>query len=300
MNKKRVLALSAIIVAVFALSLLSVKLPVKAQTSNQTFQLSISGLVQNPMTLTLEDVKAMPQVTEYASMYCVDAPSTVLQAGDWTGVQLSYLLGLANVSGSAVKVAFYATDDFTTDLNISTALQNTSILVAYQENNSSLSGFRLVVPGCWGYKWISDLTQIQLVNYNFLGTEESQGYADNGVSSGISSNQGGTPPQIQSTQPSPSSTSSPSATQNPAPTRTSAPSATSSINGTTPAAASSQKSQPSMLVLVAAGVAVALAAAAASAVAITTRRKTEASRPSQVDSNVESPQNAGKSKSGEV
>lgn len=250
MNKKRLLALSVLMVAVLSLSFLSLKLPTKAQTSNQAFQLSIGGLVQTPITLTLNDVKTMPQVTEYATMYCVDAPDDPLQEGYWTGVPLTYLLQIANVSQSAVKVAFYASDGFTTDLNISTALHNNSILVSYQENNESLSGFRLVVPGCWGYKWISDLTQIQLVNYNFLGTEESLGYADNGISSGTSNSQVETPPQAQATQPPPNSASSSTATQNPTSVQTNAP-PTTTVNGTSPEAASGQKSQPLTFVFLA-------------------------------------------------
>jgi hypothetical protein len=34
------------------------------------------------------------------------------------------------------------------------------------------------VPGRWGYKWISQLTEIALVNYDFLGRWESAGYSD--------------------------------------------------------------------------------------------------------------------------
>jgi hypothetical protein len=37
---------------------------------------------------------------------------------------------------------------------------------------------RLVVPGRWGYKWIHHLNKIELVNYDFLGKFESQGYSD--------------------------------------------------------------------------------------------------------------------------
>ena len=69
--------------------------------------------MQNPLYLTLSDIKSMPQTTEYATLYCVDAPSTPIEQGSWTGVELSYLLQQANVSSYAVKVAFFAPDDFT-------------------------------------------------------------------------------------------------------------------------------------------------------------------------------------------
>ena len=40
---------------------------------------------------------------------------------------------------------------------------------------------RLVVPDKWGYKWISYVTVIELVDYDFLGVWESQGYPDAAV-----------------------------------------------------------------------------------------------------------------------
>jgi len=191
MNKKRFLTITIIALTTLALTIYGSKSPpILAQTSSQPMQFTISGLVQNPMTVTLDDLKAMPQVTEDASLFCVDAPTIPIQQGNWTGVELSYLLQQANIAPGAVKVAFFASDNFRTDLSIQMATQDNSILVAYQNNNQPLSGLRLVVPGCWGYKWISDLTQIQLVNYNFLGTEESIGYPDDATTAVI-------PPQPQ-------------------------------------------------------------------------------------------------------
>src|SRR5208283_6022788 len=81
----------------------------------------------------------------------------------------------------AIKVAFFASDGFSTDLPIATA-QQSNIVLAYAENGNPLPDeLRLVVPGEWGYKWIDLVTNIQLVNFNYLGTEESLGYDDNGV-----------------------------------------------------------------------------------------------------------------------
>ena len=73
-----------------------------------------------------------------------------------------------------------ASDGYKTDLTISQAL-NSHIIVAFRRDDSLLSErLRLVVPGKWGYKWISGLTHIQLVDYDFLGTWESKGYSDEG------------------------------------------------------------------------------------------------------------------------
>ena len=91
-------------------------------------------------------------------------------------------------------------------------------MLAYAENGAPVDGaLRLVVPGEWGYKWIYSITDIQLVNYNFLGTDESMGYDDNGVAAENSN----FPPSF-SNMPSPAPTFSPF----PAPQFSTAPSPT--------------------------------------------------------------------------
>lgn len=182
MDKKGVLTFVSIVIIALALVACNLKQPTaEAQTSNSDLALTIRGFVVNNLNLTLDDVKAMPKTSEYAELYCVDNPRTPLNQGVWTGVELSYLIQQANVSAGAVKVAFFASDGYTTDLTVDKASQDSSILVAYQKDNETLNGLQLVVPDSWGYKWISSLTQIQLVNFNFFGTTESNGYSDDGT-----------------------------------------------------------------------------------------------------------------------
>jgi cell division septation protein DedD len=223
------------------------------------------------MNLTLADIKAMPQTTEYAALICVDAPDTPLLQGNWTGVELSYILQQAKVSSSAVKVAFFAPDGFTTDLPVSTATQDNTILLAYQLNNASLSALRLVVPGRWGYKWISDPTQIKLVNYNFLGTEESLGYSDDAAVTGGSAAPNVNAPNFLSSSPNPAPPN-----QNSTPKSTALPqSPMPTANPTTPPTVSNSKPQSTsaFLVYIAAFSAIIVVSAVASATTLTKRKK---------------------------
>jgi DMSO/TMAO reductase YedYZ molybdopterin-dependent catalytic subunit len=72
----------------------------------------------------------------------------------------------------------HADDGYSTDLTIATAMRE-DIILAYERDGMPLSeGLRLVVPGKWGYKWISGLTHIELVDYDFTGFWESRGYSD--------------------------------------------------------------------------------------------------------------------------
>jgi DMSO/TMAO reductase YedYZ molybdopterin-dependent catalytic subunit len=146
--------------------------------SGSEWELVLDGLVQSPLNLTFDDLLAMPKSTVYAELYCVGNPGNALAEGDWTGVRLGLLLEQAVVSPKAVKVAFYADDGFSTDLTPAAATRD-DIILAYEMDGEPLTEkVRLVVPGRWGYKWIRDVTHIEVVDYDFQGFYESSGYSD--------------------------------------------------------------------------------------------------------------------------
>jgi DMSO/TMAO reductase YedYZ molybdopterin-dependent catalytic subunit len=152
--------------------------PTESATAASQQSLIIDGLVDSPLNLTLDDLSAMPKTTEYVELYCVDYPTVPVEKGDWTGVRLGLLLEQAGASSEAVKIAFYADDGYSTDLTIPMAMRE-DIILAYERDGMPLSeGLRLVVPGKWGYKWISGLTHIELVDYDFTGVWETRGYSD--------------------------------------------------------------------------------------------------------------------------
>ena len=147
-----------------------------AQDSEWT--LVLDGLVESPLDLTLDDLRAMERTTEYVELYCVDYPTVPVEKGEWTGVRLGLLLEKAGVSPEAVKIAFYADDDYSTDLPVATAMRE-DVIAAYERDGVPLDEkLRLVLPGKWGYKWISHLTHIELVDYDFTGLWEGRGYSD--------------------------------------------------------------------------------------------------------------------------
>ncbi len=156
--------------------------PVKAE-SNSSWQISVSGLVSTPLNFTLANLLAMPQTNVTTTLFCVSAPTTPLEGGTWQGVKLWTLLSQAGISSSAFKIAFYASDGFSTDLTVDVATDD-SIIVAYMLNGVPLSQGeipRLVVPGHYGYKWIDQITSIVAVDFDYTGTYESQGYPDDGL-----------------------------------------------------------------------------------------------------------------------
>ena len=141
------------------------------------WQLAVTGLVENPLNLSWTEIVALPKSTVNAALICVDFPNDVVSQGNWTGIKLRTLLEEVQPSADAIKVGFYAADGYSTDLTVETAMRD-DVILAYEKDGEPLNDLRLVVPGKWGYKWISQLTRIELVDYNFLGFWESRGYSD--------------------------------------------------------------------------------------------------------------------------
>jgi hypothetical protein len=184
------------------------------------WHLAVTGLVDNPLNISLSEFKSMPQTTENATLYCVDFPTIPVAGGAmglWTGVKLSDLLHMAGVKPTAIKVVFYASDGYSTDLSLARAAQD-DVLLAYSNNGTNLGEvLRLVVPGNWGYKWISQVARIELVDYNYLGFWESRGYSDEATISQGAPENPSTLPVPTYTQPTPR-TPSPTSTVPPSPT----------------------------------------------------------------------------------
>lgn len=150
--------------------------------------LVIEGLVSNPLNLTYEEVESFPQISEIALLKCVYAPSGAPY--NWTGVPLLYLLNLAKVQTGAKKVVFRGTDGFSSSLTLDKAMHPTTLL-ALEVNGTTLPEiqalygglpagypYKVVVPCKDGYKWVGWIDEIEVVDYDYLGTYESQGFSD--------------------------------------------------------------------------------------------------------------------------
>lgn len=185
--------------------------PAKSATPDfeAQWKLTVTGLVDSPLNLSGTEIVAMPKSTVNAAIVCVDFPGQIVMQGNWTGVKLRTLLEEAKPLPSAIKVAFFAADGYSTDLTMATAMWD-SVILAYEKDGEPLNDLRLVVPGKWGYKWISQLIRIELVDFNFLGRWESAGYSDEAdVSSSSGSSLRDLGPSFPSSSPTPPPATSP-------------------------------------------------------------------------------------------
>ncbi len=73
------------------------------------YRLKIGGLVDNPLELGLDAIRAMPSRTQITRHDCVEGWSVI---GKWAGVPLAHLLDTARVKPGARYVVFYCFDDY--------------------------------------------------------------------------------------------------------------------------------------------------------------------------------------------
>lgn len=144
----------------------------------------IYGLVNKPLNLTRAELFSFPMVSEVARLECVMGTPNVVY--NWSGIPLFYLLTLTEIKPEAYKVVTRGSDGFESDLLVEEALQPSTIL-ALGANGTDLpvingiqGSFRLVVPCKWGYKWVGDVKEIEVVNTDYKGTYESSGWTDAG------------------------------------------------------------------------------------------------------------------------
>ena len=138
------------------------------QISPDEFRLSITGLVDNPLELTYDDLRSMPQVSETVTIACVsnEVGDGLVGNAEWQGVLLSDLLEQAGVQPGAEQVVGRSVDRFTAGFPVEAAVDGRPTMVAIGMNGEPLPiihGFpaRLIVPGLYGYvsatKWLREI-----------------------------------------------------------------------------------------------------------------------------------------------
>jgi sulfane dehydrogenase subunit SoxC len=161
-----------------------------------TWRLAVGGRVSRPLNLSLDDIRARPQVTTPVTIECAGngrarlIPRPVSQPwlteavgnAEWTGTPLAPVLREAGVAEDAVDVVFTGADhgvergveqDYARALPLREALQD-EVLLAWAMNGAPLPpqhGYplRLVVPGWYGMAHVKWLRRIDVVSEPFDG-----------------------------------------------------------------------------------------------------------------------------------
>lgn len=144
-----------------------------------SWSLRVEGLIDNPMTWSYEKFIELPNITEIATLQCVEGPSAT---GRWKGVQLRKLMDEVGLKPNAKELVFYAADGFSSSLPLEDALRE-DVILAYEVNGVALPteiGYplRLVAPNKLGYKWVMWIERIEVIDYDYQGYWETRGWDD--------------------------------------------------------------------------------------------------------------------------
>lgn len=145
----------------------------------------VDGAVATPTTWNLDELRAMPQLTQETTLSCIsNGVGDGLESNAmWTGVPLADLIMAAGPSDDTVEVLLTAVDGYTDTFSVDKALDPTTLL-AFGMNGGEVPrrhGFpaRLVVPGMYGEKNLKWITRVELVTEERKGFYETQGWGPN-------------------------------------------------------------------------------------------------------------------------
>jgi DMSO/TMAO reductase YedYZ molybdopterin-dependent catalytic subunit len=146
------------------------------------WHLEVTGLVQNPRTYRLQDLKAMTMVDQETTLMCI---SNGLDAGlmsnaIWRGIPMADLLQSAGPLDGAMKVKLHGVDNYADTFPLEKAMDPTT-LIAFKMNGKTLPhrhGFpaRVIVPGYFGEKHVKWVTRIEVAGAGAKGFYETQGW----------------------------------------------------------------------------------------------------------------------------
>ncbi|MGI9624394.1 MAG: molybdopterin-dependent oxidoreductase, partial [Acidimicrobiales bacterium] len=140
----------------------------KPQIDPATWEMRITGMVDNEVRLGFDDLLAMDQMEETITLSCVSnrIGGDLVGNAVWTGVSLASLLEMAGVQPGADQIVGRSVDGWTGGFPTEVALDGRPAMVALTMNGEPLPishGFpaRLVIPGLYGYvsatKWLSEV-----------------------------------------------------------------------------------------------------------------------------------------------
>ena len=146
--------------------------------NTDVYTLTIDGLVEQPNSLTYDEVLDNQKYTKVVTLHCVEEWSVDIL---WEGILLADLFEAVDIQESADTVIFHSEDGYSTALPLQTIMDR-QLMIAYKMNGVVLPPergfpFQLVAEDKLGYKWIKWITRIELSDdANYKGYWEQRGF----------------------------------------------------------------------------------------------------------------------------
>lgn len=157
------------------------------RVDGETWRLEVGGLVNNPLQLSLDEVRARPSVNQAITLECISnrLGGDLIGTSLWTGVRLKDILAEAGLQESAQEVFIESTDGFYESVPMTDAMDERTLLV-YAMNGEPLPvehGYplRIYIPNRFGMKQPKWITRIEVIDHAGLGYWVERGWSEEAI-----------------------------------------------------------------------------------------------------------------------
>lgn len=140
------------------------------EINGANYVLPITGLVDHPLELTLDDIRAYESMDQYVTLACISnyVGGDLTSTTKWTGVSLQQILAELGVQENAQYLRIFSADGFDETLSLALIHDDERIMLAYDWDNNPLpirNGYplRVYIPDLYGMKQPKWITEIQVV-----------------------------------------------------------------------------------------------------------------------------------------
>jgi len=152
-----------------------------------TYILIVDGLVNNPIALSLADLKSYPEVDHFATLECISNPvgGDLIGTTLFQGVRLRDVLETAELDPTVIDIKFTCVDGYSESLPLEAALHPETIL-CHSMGNQALTKkhgapLRLYTPNRFGIKNPKWIIKIEAIDSDYLGFWQQRGWSESGI-----------------------------------------------------------------------------------------------------------------------
>ena len=146
------------------------------------FRLTIDGAVKHPVSLSLNDLTALPGIELTADFHCVTRWSRLDNV--WTGILATTIRELVQPRPEATHVLQHGMEGYTTNLTVADFF-TADVMLAYKHDGAFLppehgAPLRVITPQLYAWKGAKFLTGLEFLPQDQIGYWEARGYHNHG------------------------------------------------------------------------------------------------------------------------
>ncbi len=152
-------------------------------TDINTWRCSVEGLVDKPMLLSIDQLRAYPSLSQAVTLECISNPlgGDLTSTAVFSGVPLKTVLAEAGLHSDATWIDIEAFDGFYESLSLTEAMDDRTILV-YDMNGAPLtpnhgSPLRIYIPNHYGMKQPKWIERIHVADHQGPGYWVDRGWS---------------------------------------------------------------------------------------------------------------------------